>query len=115
MGSSKWKKITEAISQQGFSIQRLEVPIFEVTPGVIDFKNEIGIVKVLDNETLGELLSIANHSFSHGNEQGLYETWSKEQREKGEDPTGYLSEQEVIAQIQKLKKQKGARKNEREC
>lgn len=78
---------------------------FTGKPGEFDLSEpEYGVVKILDNNTLKETLSIACHSFSYGGNEGLFETWSKEQQENDEDPTGYLTEERVIEQIQCLKR-----------
>ncbi|MGL5548136.1 MAG: hypothetical protein ACRC17_00665 [Culicoidibacterales bacterium] len=98
MNNQKWGNILEEANKNGFSVQCINTLDFN------DQKSQVCVVvKILDNDTLEELLSIANHAFSYGNEQGLYESWSKEQRDNDEDPTGYLTEQQVITQIQNLK------------
>ncbi len=101
MKNKKWGNILEEAGKNGFSVQCIRT--LDFTHLVGDTSEDYQVIKILDNDTFEELLSIANHSFSYGNEQGLYETWSKEQRANGEDPTGFLTEQEVITQIQNLK------------
>ncbi|MGL4705626.1 MAG: hypothetical protein ACRCVO_05470 [Enterococcus faecalis] len=101
MNNKKWGNILEEANVNGFSVQCIKT--LDFTNFAEDTSKDYSVIKILDNNTFEELLSIANHSFSYGHEQGLYETWSKEQRENGEEPDGYLTEQQVIEQIQKLK------------
>lgn len=101
MENTKWGNILAEANINAFSVQCIKTLDFTHFAG--DTSKDYQVVKILDNNTFEELLSIANHSFSYGNEQGLYETWSKEQRALGEEPDGYLTEQQVIEKIQKLK------------